>query len=82
MVKAVENGVKRINIVCKDTDFFVLLLHFYAKLKLTCRLTMEGTSAERTTIDIMATESEHGYLLSQLPAAHVLSGMVRGGSVF
>ena len=74
MVKAAESGVKRINIVCADTDVFVLLLHFYAKLNLTCRLTMEGPSAERTTIDIGATASEHGQLLSQLPAAHALSG--------
>ena len=35
---------------------------------------MEGPSAERTTIDIGATASEHGQLLSQLPAAHALSG--------
>ena len=35
---------------------------------------MEGPSAERTTIDIGATASQHGHLLSQLPAAHALSG--------
>ncbi|XP_078661436.1 uncharacterized protein LOC144905583 [Branchiostoma floridae x Branchiostoma belcheri] len=74
MVKAAESGARRINIVCEDTDVFVLLLHYYAQLNLTCRLTMEGPSAERTTIDIGATASEHGHLLSQLPAAHALSG--------
>ena len=74
MLKAVENGVKRINIVCEDTDVFVLLVHFYAKLSLTCRLTMEGPSAERSTVDIGATVKEHQQLLSKLPAAHALSG--------
>jgi len=38
MVKAAESGVERINIVCEDTDVFVLLLRFYANLNLTCRL--------------------------------------------
>ena len=74
MVKVAESGVKRINIVCEDTDVFILLLHFYAKLNLTCRLTMEGPSAERATTDIEATASEYGHLLLQLPAAHALSG--------
>ena len=50
MVKAAASGVKIINIVCEDTDVFVLLLHFYTKLNLTCHLTMEGPSAERTTV--------------------------------
>lgn len=74
MVKATESGVKRINIVCEDIDVFLLLLHFYTKLNLNCHLTMEVQSAERTTIDIGA--SEHGHLLSQLPAANPLSGAI------
>ncbi|KAI8496657.1 corticospinal neuron axon guidance through spinal cord [Branchiostoma belcheri] len=73
MVKAAESGARRINIVCEDTYVFVLLLHYYAQWNLTCRLTMEGPRAERITIDIGATASEHGHLLSQLPAAHALS---------
>ncbi|KAI8514533.1 corticospinal neuron axon guidance through spinal cord [Branchiostoma belcheri] len=55
MVKAAESGARRINIVCEDTYVFVLLLHYFAQRNLTCRLTMEGPSAERTTIDIGAT---------------------------
>jgi 5'-3' exonuclease len=74
IAKAAQSGVKRINVVCENTDVFVLFLHFYAKLNLSCCLSMEGPSAERTTIDIGATAHEHGLLLSQLPAAHALSG--------
>ena len=36
MVKAVRNGVKGISVVCEDTDVYVLYLHFYAKLNLSC----------------------------------------------
>jgi len=43
---------------------------------------MEGPSAERTTVDIGATASEHGHLLSQLPAAHALSGCDTVGQCF
>lgn len=73
LVRAAENGVKKINITCEDTDVFFLLLRFYSKLNLTCLLTMESPSDERSTIDIGATANQHGHLLSQLPAAHALS---------
>jgi hypothetical protein len=43
---------------CEDTDVYVLHLHFYAKLNLSCCFTMEGISAERTTIGIGATAHE------------------------
>jgi hypothetical protein len=47
--------VKRINVVCEDTDVYVLLiLLFYAKLNLSWCFTMGRPSAERTTIDIGA----------------------------
>jgi hypothetical protein len=53
IAKAAQSGVKRINAVCEVTDVYVhLILLFYAKLNLSCCFTMEGTSAERTTIDI------------------------------
>jgi hypothetical protein len=55
IAKAAQSGVKRINVVCEDTDDYVLLtLLFYAKLNLSCCFTMERPSTERTTIDIGA----------------------------
>jgi hypothetical protein len=58
MVKAVQSGVKGIDVVCEDTDVYVLHMHFYAKLNLSCCFTMEGPSAEQTTIGVGATAQE------------------------
>jgi hypothetical protein len=58
MVKAVHSGVNGVDVVCKDTDVYVLLMYFYAKLNLGCCFTMEGSSAEQTTIGIGATAQE------------------------
>jgi hypothetical protein len=44
MVKAVESGVKGIDVACEDTDVYVLHMHFYAKLNQSCCFTMEGPS--------------------------------------
>ena len=71
MVRVAESGVEIIHIVCADTDVFILLLHFYAKLKLTC-ITMEEQVL--TELQQAATIGEHGHMISQLPAAHALSG--------
>ena len=64
--------MKWIKVVCEDTDVYVLLLLFYAKLNLSCCFTTEGPSAEETTFDIGATAREHTHL-SQVSAAHTLS---------
>jgi hypothetical protein len=53
-----QSGVKGINVVCGDTDVYVLHLHFYTELNLSCCFTMEGPSAERTTIGIGTTAHE------------------------
>ena len=72
---AVLQGAKTILVFCDDTDVFVLLLHCYLLRKLTCCLMMEGTSAtERTVIDLAATVKRHAAIISQLLAAHALSG--------
>jgi hypothetical protein len=59
MVKTVQSGMKGIDVVCEDTDVYVLHMYFYAKLNLSCCFTMEGpSSAEQTTIGIEATAQE------------------------
>ena len=72
MAKAVQSGVKWINIVYQDKDVYVLLLLFYAKLNLSCWFTTEGACVGETNFDIEATAREHGHL-SQLATAHILS---------
>ncbi|KAK3106543.1 hypothetical protein FSP39_022295 [Pinctada imbricata] len=74
LMYAVSCGCKDITVICDDTDVFVLLLHFYDLKQLDCELHMEGTTAERTIIDIAATAKTHSAIIPQLLAAHALSG--------
>lgn len=67
-------GASVIKVVCDDTDVFVLLLHYYQTNHLSCSLLMEGTSSERTLIDITATAEAHAQIVPQLLSAHALSG--------
>ena len=66
--------MRHISVVCDDTDVFLLLLHYYHHKKLSCGLLMEGTSSQRTPIDIAATAKKHANIVQQLLAAHALSG--------
>lgn len=55
-------NAKGINVICDDTDVFVLLLlllHYYANLGLDCNLTMDSTRLdERALIDIAASANK------------------------
>ena len=73
MVKLAVDNI-RINIICDDTDVFVLLVHFYVQEKLTCDVIMSGTSSGRTVVDIKATAEKNSRIANQLLAVHVLSG--------
>ena len=56
MVKAAETWTPTFRLFdgdIKHVCVFVLLLHFYTKLNLTCHLTMEGPSAERTATTLL-----------------------------
>ena len=74
MSKLSEEGAIAINVLCDDTDVFVLLLNFYHKLDLTCGLTMESTHSERALVDIAASAKEHAKIAPQLPAIYYPSG--------
>ena len=50
------------NIICGDTDVFVLLLHFFVLEKLTCSLVIVGTA------------QKHVNFITQVFPAYVLSG--------
>ena len=69
-----QSGAKSISVISDDTDVFVLLLHFYAELDLTCGRRMEATGSDRTVIDIAATVREHSDVVTNLLAMHCLSG--------
>jgi len=48
-------GGRRIKVICDDTDVFVLLVHFYDKLYLSCNIIMESLVANRNITNIEAT---------------------------
>ena len=75
VLSIVESSRNYINIsvISDDTDVFVLFVHFYHNRYLTCRVTMDATSKQRTFIDIHATANLHKDIAGQQPAAHALS---------
>ena len=82
MVKLAYSEAKAISVVSDDTDVFILLLHFYAELGLTCSLTMEATSSDRTLIDIPATVKKHTDIVTNLLAMHCPSGCDTVGQMY
>ena len=59
VVALADMGCKTINVICDDTDVFVLLAHYFAEESLTVSLIMESTSRSRSSIDIGATVAKH-----------------------
>ena len=47
-----ENPATNVLVNCDDTDMFVLLVHYYSKLILTCCLMMQGPVKGRKRIDV------------------------------
>ncbi len=74
MVCAATESSSCITIASDDTDVFALLLHFYQLKHLTCTLLMQGTSSQRTVVDIGATATKHASIVQHVLAAHALSG--------
>jgi hypothetical protein len=63
-----------IRVICDDTDVFILLVHFYASQDLSCNLTMESTSGNRTVIDIGDTVKQHQDVVRSILSCHVPTG--------
>ena len=82
MLELATNGISCISILCDDTDVFALLLYYYVHCHLTCTLTMESTSSNRMLVDIAATSKKHGPIISQLLAAHAISGCDTVGHMY
>ena len=63
-----------IKVIRDDTDVFMLLVHYYAKKKLTSTLLIELTSQGRSSANIGSTIAKHRSIAPQLLSAHALSG--------
>ena len=74
MVHIALTGAPSIRVISDDTDVFVLLVHFFKSESLTCDLVMVGTSHGRTSVDIKATAQKCAHFVSEILAAHVISG--------
>ena len=61
-------------VVTDDTDVFILLLYYYLQENLTCSLFMTSPIHQRAVIDIKATVHVHHSIITNLLAAHALSG--------
>ena len=69
-----QDAVQTIQVICDDTDVFVLLMHFCEQQKLTCSLMMEATSSQRVSVDIQASVNKSKDIVPHLLAAHGLTG--------
>ena len=61
-------GCKTINVICDDTDVYVLLAHYIAVESLSVSLIMDPISHIRSSIDIGATVAKHSGIVQQLIA--------------
>ncbi|MES9884040.1 MAG: hypothetical protein ABW185_24600 [Sedimenticola sp.] len=64
----------KVQVLCDDTDVFVLLVYFYWSLHMSCQVILEGTHKDRTLIDIQKTVRQHKEIIPSLISAHALSG--------
>ena len=78
VVALADMWCKTMNVICDDTDVFVLLAHNVAEESLSVSLIMESTSRSRSSIDIGATVAKHSDIVPQLMAAHAVSGCDTG----
>ena len=74
MVHAASQTDSCVSVISDDTDVFVLLLYHYFKEKLTGLVVMESPVQGRAIIDIRTTVNANKDIISDLPAAHALSG--------
>jgi hypothetical protein len=68
------DSTQKMKVICDVTDVFILLVHYYTMLSLTCQLTMEDTSPKRAVVDIGETAKKHAQIAPYLLAAHCLTG--------
>ena len=73
VVALADMGCKTINVICDDTDVFLLLAHYFAEESLSVSLIMESTSRSQSSIEIGATVTKHSGIVPQLIAAHAVS---------
>ena len=69
-----QNVCSGITVICDDTDVFVLLLHYYHKMKLQNLILMESPIKGRAVIDIPKTVEKHVGIVENILPAHALSG--------
>ena len=74
VIQIANAGAKSIKVICDDTDVFILLMYAVLSHQLSCSVTMESTSSARTLIDVCASAEKHSSIVSQLPAAHAITG--------
>ena len=65
---------KTINVICDDTDVYVLLAHYIAVESLSVSSIMDPTSHSRSSFDIGATVAKHSGIVQQLIVAHAVFG--------
>ena len=75
VVALADMECKTINVICDDSDVFVLLAHYFAEENFSVSLIMESTSRSRSSIDIGATVAKHSGIVPQLIAAHAVFRM-------
>ena len=65
VASAASQGSHDIHVVSDDTDVFILLLHYYKSLNLTC-LIMKPTSSKRCVVDKSATAKKYNDIVPHL----------------
>ena len=70
----IDEGAKRVKVLCDDTDVFILLMVFSYRLKVESDILMESFNSNRSVINIIQSKNKHSSIMPSLIAAHALSG--------
>ena len=77
-----EQDARTFVVVADDTDIFLLLLHFVYSRDITCKVYMLSPSRGRHAVDINSTVQQHQTIISDVLAAHALTGCDTVASYF
>ena len=70
---AMNKGYKNIQVICDDTDVFVLLVYYHHVNNWENDVLLTSLDESNKPISIKLTAKKHAYFASSLPAMHVLS---------
>ena len=72
--KAMDEGYRNVQVICDDTDVFILLVYYYQVNDWKNDVLLASLDESKRLISIKSTVEKHKSIVAFLPAMHALSG--------